>query len=95
VERPDDLAQLPRAHALALQLHELGADDELIALCLEIDVEAIPPLLEIARAKLAHITEIDVRETKGAAATPERRTTTGRDGTVTPDPSSTTKEIPR
>jgi hypothetical protein len=44
---------MPKAHALALRLEQLGADAETIAECLGIGPEAVEPLLEVARAKLA------------------------------------------
>ncbi len=43
------------------RLRGLGADDELIADCLGVEPEAVAPLLDIARAKLARIREIDLR----------------------------------
>jgi hypothetical protein len=46
---------LPRAYRLGLRLRALGADDELIAECLEIDPESIVTLLDIGTAKLEHI----------------------------------------
>ena len=60
MDRTEALAQLPRAHALALRLRDLGAGDELIADCLDMGVETVGPLLEIALAKLIHIQESDV-----------------------------------
>jgi hypothetical protein len=60
VDRTEALAQLPRAHALALRLRDLGAGNELIADCLDVGVETVGPLLEIALAKLTHIQESDV-----------------------------------
>lgn len=53
VDHDDALAQLPRSHALALRLNDLGADPSLIAECLDIEPEAVGPLLEVAAAKLA------------------------------------------
>jgi hypothetical protein len=44
---------LPEPHALALRLHEAGADDHLIAVALEIEPEGVPGLLRIAEEKLA------------------------------------------
>ncbi len=55
MHRDDALAELPRAHGLALRLAELGADQALIADCLGVAPEAVGPLLEIAAAKLAHL----------------------------------------
>ena len=49
------LSRLPRAYRLALILHSLGADDRLIADCLEIDPSAVGPLLDIGQRKLARL----------------------------------------
>jgi len=45
---------LPEAYATALRLREAGCSDEMIADRLGIEPEAVPPLLRIAAAKLAH-----------------------------------------
>jgi hypothetical protein len=55
VDHEEALSQLPRAHALALRLAELGAGNGLIAECLDIEPEAVDPILLIARDKLAHV----------------------------------------
>lgn len=47
--------QLPTAHALALRLRDAGSSVELIAQRLEIEPEAVGPLLAVAEAKLASI----------------------------------------
>jgi len=47
--RGDDL---PRAYRIGLRLRDLGADDDLIGDCLEIDPSAVSTLLEIGRQKL-------------------------------------------
>jgi hypothetical protein len=46
---------LPLALAVALRLHEEGAEDALIASALAIEPEGVRPLLEVARAKLERI----------------------------------------
>jgi hypothetical protein len=46
------LSRLPRTYALALRLRQVGADPQLIADCLEIEVQAVGPLLTVADAKL-------------------------------------------
>jgi hypothetical protein len=51
----DPFEQLPEAHALALRLRDAGADDELIAVCLQIEPEGVGPLLRIAAAKLQRL----------------------------------------
>ena len=55
MNRDEALAQLPRAHALALRLQELGAEPALIADCLGIEPEAVAPLLQVAAAKLTRV----------------------------------------
>jgi hypothetical protein len=49
------LRRLPLAHAVAVRLREQGADDELIAVALDIEVEGVDPLLAIADAKLRRL----------------------------------------
>jgi hypothetical protein len=49
------LRHLPLAHAVALRMHEAGADEALIAAALGIEPEAVGPLLEVARAKAERI----------------------------------------
>lgn len=48
----DRLAGLPTPYALALRLKEVGADDALIADCVDVDPAAVPALLELGEAKL-------------------------------------------
>lgn len=55
------LRRLPRAHALALRLRDLGADAGLIADCLDLPVESVGPLLQVAEAKLANAGLRDTR----------------------------------
>jgi len=55
MDRPEQLRHLPLAHAVALRLHDAGADDAEIAAALGIDPECVGPLLEVARAKAARI----------------------------------------
>ena len=49
------LRRLPLAHAVAVRLHEQGAEDTLIAGALDIEVEGVDPLLAIAHAKLRRL----------------------------------------
>lgn len=74
VDSDDALAQLPRAYSLAIRLHRLGADVDLIAECLELAPESVGPLLDVAAAKLARVREIDLREVVGDIE--QRRATT-------------------
>jgi hypothetical protein len=53
MESPLDLDVLPRAYRIGLYLRELGASDDLIGDCLEIDPTGVSTLLEIGRQKLA------------------------------------------
>ncbi len=55
ITRDSLLRRLPLAHAVAVRLHEQGADDELIAVALDIEVEGVDPLLAIAHAKLRRL----------------------------------------
>jgi len=48
------LDDLPEAYATALRLREAGCSDEMIADRLDIEPEAVAPLLRIAVAKLTH-----------------------------------------
>jgi hypothetical protein len=47
--------ELPRAYRIGLRLRALGADDELIGDCLDIDPDGIVTLLEIGAHKLEHL----------------------------------------
>jgi len=47
--------ELPEVHAKALRLHRAGTDASGIAEALDIDVEAVGPLLRVAEAKLASL----------------------------------------
>jgi hypothetical protein len=49
--KDDQTARLSDAHLVALRLDAEGLDEALIARVLDIDVRAVPPLLEIARRK--------------------------------------------
>lgn len=40
-------------YRIGLRLHKMGADDDFIADCLEIDPAGVPTLIEISRQKLA------------------------------------------
>jgi hypothetical protein len=52
MDRSELIRQLPLALAVALRLHEAGADDGLIAAALAIEPDGVAPLLDLARAKL-------------------------------------------
>jgi hypothetical protein len=55
ITRDSLLRRLPLAHAVAVRLREAGADDELIAVALDIEPEGVEPLLAIASAKLRRL----------------------------------------
>jgi hypothetical protein len=55
VSRDGRIRQLPLALAIALRLHEAGAADPLIAIGLGIEPEGVPPVLELAKAKLRRL----------------------------------------
>ena len=51
--RTTALSKLPRSYSLALRLRTAGVDPGLIAECVDVEPEAIGPLLELAEAKLS------------------------------------------
>jgi hypothetical protein len=55
VDHDAALSRLPRTYALALRLSQTGADPQLIADCLDIELEAVGPLLAVADAKLSSL----------------------------------------
>jgi hypothetical protein len=55
VDRDSLIRRLPLALAIGLRLYEAGAPDTLIATGLGIEPEGVPPMLELARAKLSRI----------------------------------------
>jgi DNA-directed RNA polymerase specialized sigma24 family protein len=55
VERERALRRLPETHEEALRLRDRGCGDEEIAESLQIPVEAVAPLLQIAETKLARL----------------------------------------
>lgn len=57
MDRSALIRQLPLALAVALRLHEAGADDELIATALAIEPAGVAPLLDLARAKLDRLAD--------------------------------------
>jgi hypothetical protein len=56
------LHELPRTYRLGLRLRALGADDELIADCLDIDPGDVPTLLDIGGRKLDRTRSVERRE---------------------------------
>jgi hypothetical protein len=49
---------LPRAYRLGLSLQALGADDQLIAECVGVDVDSVGALLDIGARKLEHVRDV-------------------------------------
>lgn len=47
------LARLPVPYATALRMRDAGIDDIVIAQCIDVDLDALPTLMELAEAKLA------------------------------------------
>jgi hypothetical protein len=62
VDQESALSRLPRTYALALRLTQAGADPQLIADCLDIELEAVGPLLVVADAKLSSLQAIEEME---------------------------------
>ncbi len=54
-DRAAALSRIPRAYALALRLRDAGVAGALIAEWLDIEPEALEPMLRLAEAKLAAI----------------------------------------
>lgn len=52
------LRRIPRPYSLALRLRDAGVAGALIAECLDIELEALEPMLRLAEAKLAAIEKI-------------------------------------
>lgn len=55
MDRPQAIERLPEAYAAAILLTDAGFDDPAIARLLHVEVEAVPSLLDLARAKLASL----------------------------------------
>lgn len=51
------LDELPSTLAVALRLHDGGHPDAVVATALDVPVEGVPALLQVARAKLHHLTQ--------------------------------------
>jgi hypothetical protein len=51
--RAASLARLPLPYATALRMRDAGIDDIVIAQCLDVDLDTLPTLMELAEAKLA------------------------------------------
>jgi len=53
VDRAQALQELPNKYAIALRLHDEGLAPEAVARVLDLEPEAVGPLLTLAEAKLA------------------------------------------
>jgi DNA-directed RNA polymerase specialized sigma24 family protein len=53
VDRAQALQELPNKYAIALRLHDEGLAPEAVARVLDVEPEAVGPLLTLAEAKLA------------------------------------------
>jgi DNA-directed RNA polymerase specialized sigma24 family protein len=51
--RAASLARLPLPYATALRMRDAGIDDIVIAQCLDVDLDTLSTLMELAEAKLA------------------------------------------
>jgi DNA-directed RNA polymerase specialized sigma24 family protein len=60
------IKELPEVHAVALRLHRAGTANAEIAVELGIEVAAVPPLLRLAKAKLARLLAAPDPREKGA-----------------------------
>jgi hypothetical protein len=61
--------ELPRAYRIGLRLQALGADDELIADCLDIDPDGVVTLLDIGARKLDRLRKAAPRIDSAGAGT--------------------------
>jgi hypothetical protein len=51
--RAESLQRLPLPYATALRMRYAGIDDEVIAECVGVDMDALPTFMRVAEAKLA------------------------------------------
>jgi DNA-directed RNA polymerase specialized sigma24 family protein len=57
VERAEALKALPSTYAMALRLRDEGVEPDAVARVLDVEPEAVGPLLTLAEAKLAGLME--------------------------------------
>jgi DNA-directed RNA polymerase specialized sigma24 family protein len=55
MDRSGAIQQLPVLHAVALRLRGIGLDDEVIAIALDIDIDQVPVLVQLAERKLERL----------------------------------------
>ena len=63
-DHEDALTELPVAYAVALRLSDAGASTQMIAQAVGVEIEAVEPMLRLARAKLAEHMNIRGRAPK-------------------------------
>lgn len=63
--RRQRLDELPPTLAVALRLHDAGHPDVVVATALDVPVESVEALLQVARAKLARLAGSAVPENTG------------------------------
>lgn len=61
--RAEGARRLSRCYSLALRLRDIGVGTDLIAECLELEPEAVEPLLVVAEAKLASALATELNRT--------------------------------
>jgi hypothetical protein len=69
MDRDALIRRLSLALAIGLRLHEAGAADALIAVGLGIEPEGVPPMLELAQAKLDRLEAAEPGEEADGAST--------------------------
>lgn len=55
MDRDAALAELPEPYAVAIRLDDAEEDEAVIAVAVGVEREAVPALLEVARAKLERV----------------------------------------
>jgi len=65
VDRAQALQALPDTYAVALRLRDEGVEPDAVARVLDVEPEAVGPLLTLAEAKLAGLMETPKRMTEG------------------------------
>jgi hypothetical protein len=60
VDRSSAVRQLPELLAVAIRLRDMGHDDHVIAVALEIDDEQVPTVLHLAERKLRSLLDLEL-----------------------------------
>ena len=69
----DDLEGLPETYALALRLRAEGLDQAAIGRVLDIELESVEPLLDLAQSKLAGLAGDPLRRMESDSAVRRRK----------------------